>query len=187
MVDSTPVECARSRETVQRSDLAGWAEYGYCASHSRFFWGLRLHLVCTLHGLPIGWALTGAKADERHALHGILAATPIPAAVQAGGHQTMIGDKNYYGAAFEAEMANTGIELLRPARKGEPARTGERFFKPLRQVIESINDTLKGRLDLEAHGGRTITGVCARVAQRILAITAESGTTTTSASRSADH
>ncbi len=37
-VDSTPVECARSRETVKRSDLAGWAEYGYCASHSRFFW-----------------------------------------------------------------------------------------------------------------------------------------------------
>jgi hypothetical protein len=172
VVDSTPVECARSRETVQRSDLAGWAEYGYCASHSRFFWGLRLHLVATLHGLPIGWALTGAKADERHALHDILASTPIPAAVAAGGHQTVIGDKNYYGAAFEAELAGTGIELLRPARQGEPARTGERFFKPLRQVIESINDTLKGQLDLEAHGGRTITGVCARVAQRILALTA---------------
>jgi hypothetical protein len=39
MADSTPVECARSREAVGRSDLAGWAEYGYCASHSRFFWG----------------------------------------------------------------------------------------------------------------------------------------------------
>ena len=31
----------------------------------------------------------------------------------------------------------------RPARKGEPARPGERFFKPLRQIIESVNDTLK--------------------------------------------
>jgi cytochrome P450 len=28
VVDSTPVECGRSRETVKRSDLAGWAEYG---------------------------------------------------------------------------------------------------------------------------------------------------------------
>jgi hypothetical protein len=172
VVDSTPVECARSRETVQRSDLAGWAEYGYCASHSRFFWGLRLHLVCTLHGLPIGWALTGAKADERHTLLDILASTPIPTAVHAGGQQTVIGDKNYYGAVFEAELAGTGIQLLRPARKGEPTRSGERFFKPLRQVIESINDTLKGQLNLEAHGGRTIAGVCTRVAQRILALTA---------------
>ncbi len=73
---STPVECARSREAVERSDLAGWAEYGYCASHSRFFWGLRLHLVCTLHGLPVGWALTGAKADEREVLETLLSATP---------------------------------------------------------------------------------------------------------------
>ena len=31
VVDSTPVECGRSRETVKRSDLAGWAQYGYCA------------------------------------------------------------------------------------------------------------------------------------------------------------
>jgi hypothetical protein len=56
----------------KRSDLAGGAEYGYCASHSRFFWGLRLHLVCTLQGLPIAFALTGAKADERETFKGQL-------------------------------------------------------------------------------------------------------------------
>lgn len=39
LVDSTPVECGRSRETVKRSDMAGWASYGYCASHSRYFGG----------------------------------------------------------------------------------------------------------------------------------------------------
>ncbi|MGB7961415.1 MAG: hypothetical protein WCF12_00450 [Propionicimonas sp.] len=65
IADYTPVEGGRSRETAKRSALAGWAEYGYCASHSRYFWELRLHLVCTLHGLPLGWALVGAKTDER--------------------------------------------------------------------------------------------------------------------------
>lgn len=75
VADSTPVECGRSRETARCSDLAGLAEYGYCASHSRWFWGLRLHLLCTLHGLPAGFALTGAKADERQVLLGILAGT----------------------------------------------------------------------------------------------------------------
>jgi len=171
VVDSTPVECARSRETVKRSDLAGWAEYGYCASHSRFFWGLRLHLVCTLHGLPIGWALTGAKADERAVLEDILARSPAIRALQ-GGKQILIGDKNYFGKDFETRLDDGGIELLRPARKGEKPRPGTRFFKPLRQVIESINWTYKGHLDLERHGGRTIAGVCTRVAQRILALTA---------------
>lgn len=67
------MECGRSCETVKRSDLAGWAEYGYCASHSRFFWGLRLHLVCTLQGLPVAFSLTGAKADERETLLDLLA------------------------------------------------------------------------------------------------------------------
>ncbi|MFG2776093.1 transposase [Streptomyces sp. NPDC048350] len=76
-MDSTPVECGRSRETVKRSDLAGWAQYGYCASRLRFFWGLRLHLVCTLRGLPVTFALTGAKADERETLLDLLAVEPI--------------------------------------------------------------------------------------------------------------
>jgi len=169
VVDSTPVECGRSRETAKRSDLAGFAEYGYCASHSRYFWGLRLHLLCTLHGLPVGFALTGAKADERQILLGILEAEPDLTTGRAG--QIVIADKNYYGRDFETTLAAAGLELLRPARKGETPRAGTRFFKPLRQVIESINDTLKGQLDLEQHRGHTPSGVWVRVAQRVLALT----------------
>lgn len=169
IADSTPVECARSREAALRSDMAGFAEYGYCASHSRYFWGLRLHLVCTLHGLPIGAALTGAKADERQVLLDILTDRRL---ADRSPRQLLIADKNYYGNQFETALPGAGIYLLRPARKGETERPGSRFFKPLRQVIESINDTLKGQLDLEAHGGRTPGGVTVRVWQRLLALTA---------------
>jgi hypothetical protein len=170
VVDSTPVECGRSKETVKRSDLAGWAEYGYCASHSRYFWGLRLHLVCTLGGLPVGFALTGAKADERQTLLEIFHTDPTLTADRPG--QTLIGDKNYFGAEFEALLAQAGLRLLRPARQGEPQRAGSALFKPLRQTIESINQTFKGQLDLERHGGHTPNGVIVRVLQRILALTA---------------
>jgi hypothetical protein len=172
VVDSTPVECGRSRETAKRSELAGWAEYGYCASHSRWFWGLRLHLVATLGGLPVGFALSGAKADERQVLLGIFDADPALLGQRPG--QTLIGDKNYYGAKFEAALAEAGARLLRPARKAEPERAGARLFKPLRQVIESINETFKGQLDLERHGGHTPQGVIVRILQRILALTAAS-------------
>jgi hypothetical protein len=170
IVDSTPVECGRSRETVKRSDLAGWAQYGYCASHSRFFWGLWLHLVCTLQGLPVAFALTGAKADERETLLDLLAAEPHLLAAQPG--QTLIGDKNYFGRAFEHELTQHGVQLLRPTRKGERQRPGGPLFKSLRQVIESVNETFKGQLNLEQHQGRTPRGVIARVMQRILALTA---------------
>ena len=170
VVDSTPVECGRSRETVRRSDVAGWAQYGYCASHSRFFWGLRLHLVCTLSGLPVLFAIAGAKADERQTLLGMLEAGRDVAAAHPG--QTLIGDKNYFGTDFEAELAARHLVLLRPLRKGEAPRAGQNLFKPLRQVIESVNQTLKGQLDLERHGGRTDEGILARILARILALTA---------------
>ena len=166
VVDSTPVECGRSRETVKRSDLAGIAEYGYCASHSRFFWGMRLHLVSTLHGLPVGYALTGANADERATLLAMLDAVPVPAG------QVIMADKGYNGAWLEEELTNGGVDLIRPARKGEAPRPGRQFLKPLRQRIESVFDTLKGQLGLEQHGGRTFSGVISRVLRRLLALTA---------------
>jgi Transposase DDE domain len=169
VVDSTPVECGRSKDTTRRSDLAGWAEYGYCASHSRYFWGLRLHLVATLGGLPVGFALTGAKADERQTLLSILAADPALAASRPG--QILIADRHYYGTTFEAELARQHLQLLRPARKGEQPRPGAHLFKPLRQTIESINQTFKAQLDLERHGGHTPAGVIVRILQRILALT----------------
>jgi hypothetical protein len=170
VVDSTPVQCGCSRETVKRSDAAGWAEYGYCASHSRYFWGLRLHLVCTLHGLPVLFALAGAKADEREVLLGMLEAARDVVAARPG--QTVIGDKNYFGRDFEADLTEREMVLLRPVRKGEAKRAGQQLLKPLRQVIESVNWTLKGQLDLEQHGGRTPEGILARVLARVLALTA---------------
>jgi len=170
VVDSTPVQCGCSRETVRRSDAAGWAEYGYCASHSRYFWGLRLHLVCTLTGLPVMCALAGAKADEREILLGMPGAARDVTAAHPG--QVIIGDKNYFGRAFEAELAERELTLLRPVRKGEAGRAGQNLFKPLRQVIESVNWTFKGQLDLERHGGKTPEGILARVLARVLALTA---------------
>ncbi len=85
--------------------------------------------------------------------------------------QILIGDKNYFGQDFQTALADQGIELLRPARKGEPERPGSKFFKPLRQTVESIFDTFKGQLDLEQHGGRTTAGVFVRVVQRLLSLT----------------
>ncbi|OIV39440.1 transposase [Mangrovactinospora gilvigrisea] len=170
VVDSTPVGCGCSRETAKRSELAGWAAYGYCASHSRYFWGLRLHLVCTLGGPPVLFALTGAKADERETLRDLLDAAPDVAASHPG--QTIIWDRNYYGRQFERDLVERRLVLLRPARSGEAERPGAHLFKPLRQVIESINQTFKGQLDLERHGGRSPAGVVVRVLTRILALTA---------------
>jgi hypothetical protein len=45
-------------------------------------------------------------------------------------------------------------------------------LRAVRQSIESVNETFKGQLDLEQHGGCSITGVAVRILQRVLALTA---------------
>lgn len=170
IADSTPIECGRSRPTTRRSDLAGWASYGYCASHSRWFWGLRLYLICTPSGMPITWALAAPKLDEREVVAAMLEVEPELAADRPG--LLLIADKGFRARWFDNELARHGIELLRPSMRGERPRRGEHLLKPVRQLIESVNDTLKGQLDLELHGGRSIDGVSARIGQRLLALTA---------------
>lgn len=167
LVDSTPVECGRSRSTQQRSDLAGWAAYGYCASHSRWFWGLRLHLIAAPSGLPVAYALAPAGADERDVCLDMIERARI-----ARSGQVLIADKGYRSASFEADLNAAGIALIRPAAKTEPPRPGRQFLRPLRQIIESVNCTLKSQLGLERHRGRTRPGVAVRVLQRLLALTA---------------
>ncbi|MEV6448400.1 hypothetical protein [Amycolatopsis sp. NPDC051716] len=64
------------------------------------------------------------------------------------------------------------MRLLRPSYRNRAPHPARHLLKPVRQLIEWVNDTLNGQLDLELHGGRTIDGVTARIAQRILVMTA---------------
>jgi hypothetical protein len=170
IADSTPVQCGTSRTTVQNSDLAGWAGYGYCASHSRRFWGLRLHLVTTVHGLPVAFALTHPTVDEREVLVDLVSLQSTMFHHRDG--LILVVDKGYRDRVTETWLNETDISVVRPAYRNEASRPGRMLLRAVRQTIESVNDTLKDQLGLEHHGGRTTTGVTVRVMQRILALTA---------------
>ena len=163
LLDSTPVPCGQSRETARRSELAGHAAYGWCASHSRYFWGFRLYLLCAPDGMPIAFELAAANVPER------VVAAEMLARVELDGY-TVLADKGFAGEEFEQIMAGLSARFLRPDRKDEPRRHGS--LGALRQWIESVFWTCKGQLALERHGGRTLQGVCVRVALRLLALAA---------------
>lgn len=163
LVDSTPLECGRSVETTNRSALGPWCSYGYCASHSRYFWGMRLHGVFAPDGTPRAWGLAPANVGEREMAEALLAST-------VRGGEAVIGDKGYAGAEFERAVAELGAVLQRPTRKDEPGRGPH--LAPIRQRIESIYWTCKDLLTLERHGARTIENLRARIASRMLALAA---------------
>jgi len=164
LADSTPVECARSVETTRRSQLADAADYGYCTSHSRYFWGFRLHGLFALDGTPRALALTSPKTPERETCLALLQR------VQRAGPLTLIGDKGYAGRQFAHDASKLDTLIARPARKDEP-QTGLRLT-PIRQRIESIFNTCKDLLTLERHGARSLHGLRARISQRFLTLAA---------------
>lgn len=163
LLDSTPVECGRSLETVRRSQLADFCGYGYSASHSRFFWGMRLHLACAPDGTPRAAALCAADRPERE-----IALTLLPRILRGG--EAIVCDKGYAGRGFALAVERMQAHVLRPARSDEPANGLN--LATIRQRIESVFWTCKDLLSLERHGARTIENLKARIATRLLALAA---------------
>jgi hypothetical protein len=161
LVDSTPVECARSRETVKRSQLADAADYGWHTSQHRFLWGFRLHALFAPDGTPRALALTSPKRDEREV------ALELLARCNRRGGETLLGDKGYAGRAFAHAVTDLDARIVRPRRHDEPGRGPH--LAPIRQRIESIFWTCKDLLTLERHGARRypdaagIRGECDRL------------------------
>jgi hypothetical protein len=164
LLDSTPVECGRSVETARRSQLADACGYGYSQSHSRWFWGMRLHLLAAPDGTPRAAILAPADQKERE-----VALRLFPIGLRGG--EVIIADKGYASRELATTVAERyGARILRPARKNEPGRGPH--LAPIRQYIESIFWTLKDRLGLERHNTRTLHGLRARIATKLLALAA---------------
>jgi hypothetical protein len=166
LLDATPVPCGASRETVRRSDLAGWAGYGYDRSHSRWYWGLKLYVLASPDGLPVAWCLANPTTGEREVAEVLLDQAARQQVLRPG--MVVVADKGLAGRAFAQHVAELEVRLVRPDRADEPPRFGS--LGGVRQWIEAIIDTLKDQLGLERHGAHTIQGVWTRVAQRLLTL-----------------
>jgi hypothetical protein len=170
LMDATPIPCGHSVITAKRSELFGWAGYGYCPSHSRWYWGSKLLLICTCDGTVTGFGLANPKLyGEREQARLLLERQP---ANRPRPGTAVVTDKGLAGGDTEAFFASPelGLTLLRPARKDEQAPRS--FPNWLRQRVEAIIWTLKHQLGLERHGGRVPAGLWARVLQRLLALNA---------------
>jgi len=117
----------------------------------------------------VAWCLADPKIGEREIAQDLPGHARDTGALRDG--MIVLCDKGLARREMERYAAGQAkVLLVRPDRKDEPRRYGNPGG--MRQWIESVNDTLKGQLDLERHGGRTPAGVFARIAQRLLALAA---------------
>ena len=107
--------CGQSTVTAKRSGLFGYAGYGYEPSHSRYYWGVKLLLICTADGTVTGFGLANPKLLGE-AVRQLLRAQPVN---RRPAGSTVVSDKGLAGADTEALFAGLGLALVRPARKPE--------------------------------------------------------------------
>ena len=158
------MECGRSVDTTRRSQLAVACAHHYSRSHSRWFWGMRLHLLGAPDGTIRSVILASADDKERDVARRLFAMT-------LRGGETIVCDKGYAGTEFAEHAACTyNAAVLRPARQTEP--DNGLHLSGIRQRIESIFWTLKDQLGLETHRARTLHGLRARIASKLLAYSA---------------
>jgi len=129
LMDATPVPCGQSVITAKRSDLYGWAGYGYCPSHSRWYWGAKLLIICTCDGTVTGFGLASPQAVR--GTRASPADAPRPARQPPGPPATaIVTGKGLSGEGTEEFFASPGLDLTlirpRPARTRSPgpSRTG---------------------------------------------------------------
>jgi hypothetical protein len=132
LMDATPVPCRQSKVTARRPSLFGYAGYGYCPSHSRWYWGAKLMLTVTCEGSVTGFCLAnpklhGEREQARQMLEHQSASRPQPGSV-------IVTDRVLAGEDTEAFFASPALALICPARKDE--RTSRYFPNWLRQRVE---------------------------------------------------
>jgi DDE family transposase len=164
LADGTLIACANYPGCAAKSEFAGHAAYGYCPSKSQFIWGMRLVLLADRKGVPVGYDLVGPKTgQERDAVLQL-------ATAHAG--STLFADGGFWGREYHASMQLIDIELITPAKHKVSQRPASEIAKArIRLVIESVFATLKRQMGLQDHLAKTLPGLIARIAQRLLALT----------------
>ena len=130
IVDSFPMPiCDFKRAEASRSDLK-WADatgtlatYGHCATKGLgTFFGLRGHLMTTVEGVPVDFAIASAHIDDREVL---------PLLCERGRYPTLLGDKGYISEHLQTELLETENTCLLPTLRSNQKR---QYPEPFRQL-----------------------------------------------------
>jgi transposase len=159
LLDTKPVPVVGYKRLKNHSDFAGNAAYGRCASRNLKYFGYKLVVLSTLHGIPVAYELVPANLDER------LAAEAI---VDYLANCDIFADKGFLGCEWQLCIFDqTNNRVWTPKRKNQyvqNSRAFDRWLSRMRERIEGVFHEVQntGR-NLERLLAKTVVGLCSRV------------------------
>lgn len=159
LLDTKPIPVMGYKRSKKRSDFAGSANYGYCASRNMKYFGYKLVSVCTMDGIPLVYELVPANTDERLAGESVLYALR--------GCQ-IYADKGFIGEDWQEKIfrhtRNRIFTTKRANQKKQNPIQFDRWLNRVRERIEGVFHEVQntGR-NVERLLAKTVVGLTTRV------------------------
>lgn len=167
-IDSMPLEiCKLSRE--QRNKMGKESGHhspdkGYCASQNKYFYGYKLHSVCSAVGVIESLDLTKASVHDVHYLQDVK---------ELFSNCMIVGDKGYVGRQHQINLFETaGIELEVPLRNNQKERKPVMWIlKRVRKRIETVFSQLCDQFMIQRNYAKSFAGFKSRILAKVTAFT----------------
>lgn len=159
LLDTKPVPVMGYKRSKRRSDFAGSAEYGYCASRNLKYYGYKLVSLCTLEGIPVVYELVPANTEER------LAAESVLYALRGC---RIYADKGFIGEAWQEKIFRHTRNRIYTAKRANQAEQNpvsfDRWLNRIRESIEGVfNEIQNTGRNIERLLAKTVIGLATRV------------------------
>lgn len=169
IVDSMPLEiCKLSREKrsqICRKDYYTAPSKGYCATQRNWYYGYKLHMVCSLDGVIQSFDLTKASVHDIHYLKDVK---------ELHRDCILLGDRGYFSVPCKVDLfesAHIRLETPMP-RKRLNYKPQAPIFKRCRKRIETLFSQLCDQFMIRRNYAKTFDGFKTRILSKITAITA---------------
>jgi hypothetical protein len=163
LIDTKPIPVMGYKRSQSRSDFAGSAAHGYCASRKLHYFGYKLVMVTTLDGLPVLYELVPAHIEERQAAETVL---------DRIANAQFYGDKGFLGDEWQTQIEQqTGNQMTTPKRVNQKIQHPagfERLLNSVRERIEGVFHEIQntGR-HLERLLAKSVVGLVTRVIMKV--------------------
>lgn len=167
-IDSMPLEiCKLAREgrnKMGKESQRHSPDKGYCASQKKYFYGYKLHSVCSAAGVVQSLDLTKASVHDVHYLHDVK---------ELFSNCVITGDKGYVGREHQISLFETaGIQLEVPLRANQAEQKPVMWIlKKVRKRIETVFSQLCDQFMIQRNYAKSFTGFKSRVLAKVTGFT----------------
>lgn len=167
-IDSMPLEiCKLAREgrnKMGRESQRHSPDKGYCASQKKYFYGYKLHSVCSAAGVIEALDLTKASVHDVHYLKDV---------EEMFSNCIITGDKGYIGRQHQIDLFETAaIRLEVPLRSNQKeARPVIRILRKVRKRIETVFSQLCDQFMMQRNYAKSFVGFKSRILAKVTGLT----------------